>query len=106
MGTQKDFTRRWRTPIEKTSDAVRRDLLARRIRPFMLRRRKDEVASELPPKTTIVRTVELDGAQRDLYETVRSAMQERVRAAINAPVTRAQSHHRARCAAEAAAGVL
>jgi SNF2 family DNA or RNA helicase len=50
----------------------------------MLRRRKDEVATELPPKTTIVRTVELDGAQRDLYETVRTAMQERVRAAINA----------------------
>jgi SNF2 family DNA or RNA helicase len=84
LGTHKDFSRRWRTPIEKHSDAVRRDLLARRIRPFMLRRRKDEVASELPPKTTIVRTVELDGAQRDLYETVRSAMQERVRAAINA----------------------
>ena len=84
LGTHKDFTRRWRTPIEKNSDAVRRDLLARRIRPFMLRRRKDEVASELPPKTTIVRSVELDGAQRDLYETVRSAMQERVRAAIQA----------------------
>jgi superfamily II DNA or RNA helicase len=84
LGTHKDFTRRWRTPIEKQADAVRRDLLARRIRPFMLRRRKDEVASELPPKTTIVRAVELDGAQRDLYETVRTAMQERVRAAISA----------------------
>src|SRR5450631_2419604 len=58
--------------------------LARRIRPFLLRRRKDEVASELPPKTTIVRTVELEGAQRDLYEAVRTAMQERVRAAISA----------------------
>jgi len=84
LGTHKDFTRRWRTPIEKQSDAVRRDLLARRVRPFMLRRRKDEVATELPAKTTIVRTVELDGAQRDLYETVRTAMQERVRAAIDA----------------------
>lgn len=84
LGTHQDFTRRWRTPIEKGDDAVRRDLLARRIRPFMLRRRKDEVATELPPKTMIVRTVELEGAQRDLYETVRSAMQEKVRAAIAA----------------------
>jgi SNF2 family DNA or RNA helicase len=50
----------------------------------MLRRRKDEVATELPPKTIIVRTVELEGAQRDLYETVRSAMQEKVRAAVTA----------------------
>jgi superfamily II DNA or RNA helicase len=84
LGTHQDFTRRWRTPIEKGGDTVRRELLARRIRPFMLRRRKDEVATELPPKTMIVRTVELEGAQRDLYETVRSAMQEKVRAAIAA----------------------
>lgn len=63
---------------------MRRDLLARRIRPFMLRRRKDEVATELPPKTIIVSTVELEGAQRDLYETVRAAMQEKVRAAVTA----------------------
>jgi superfamily II DNA or RNA helicase len=84
LGSQKDFTQRWRTPIEKGGDTVRRDLLARRIRPFMLRRRKDEVAKELPPKTTIVRTVDLEGAQRDLYETVRAAMHEKVRAAVTA----------------------
>ena len=84
LGSHQDFTRRWRTPIEKGGDIVRRDLLARRIRPFMLRRRKDEVATELPPKTIIVRTVELEGAQRDLYETVRAAMQEKVRTAVAA----------------------
>jgi SNF2 family DNA or RNA helicase len=50
----------------------------------MLRRRKDEVAKELPAKTTIVCSVDLEGAQRDLYETVRTAMQERVRAAVSA----------------------
>jgi superfamily II DNA or RNA helicase len=83
LGTRQSFTRQWRTPIEK-GDTVRRDLLVRRIRPFMLRRRKDEVATELPPKTTIVRTVELAGAQRDLYETVRAAMQEKIQAAISA----------------------
>lgn len=84
LGSQKDFTRRWRNPIEKNNDGVRRSLLARRIRPFMLRRRKDEVAKELPAKTTIVCSVDLEGAQRDLYETVRTAMQEKVRAAVSA----------------------
>ncbi|WP_233835360.1 DEAD/DEAH box helicase [Paraburkholderia sp. ZP32-5] len=84
LGNQKDFTRRWRNPIEKNGDDVRRALLARRIRPFMLRRRKDEVAKELPPKTTIMCPVDLEGAQRDLYETVRTAMQAKVRAAISA----------------------
>jgi len=84
LGSQKDFTRRWRNPIEKNGDGVRRALLARRIRPFMLRRRKDEVAKELPAKTTILCSVDLEGAQRDLYETVRTAMQEKVRAAVSA----------------------
>jgi SNF2 family DNA or RNA helicase len=82
LGSRDDFARRWRTPIEKGGDTVRRELLARRLGPFMLRRRKDEVATELPPKTTIVRTVELEGAQRDLYETVRATMQKKVRDAI------------------------
>ncbi|MFM0672859.1 DEAD/DEAH box helicase [Paraburkholderia sediminicola] len=84
LGSQKDFTKRWRNPIEKNGDGVRRALLARRIRPFMLRRRKDEVAKELPAKTTILCSVDLEGAQRDLYETVRTAMQEKVRAAVSA----------------------
>ena len=83
LGAQKQFTKLWRTPIEKNGDAVRRDLLARRIRPFMLRRKKDDVATELPPKTMILRTVDIEGAQRDLYETVRSAMHEKVRNAIS-----------------------
>lgn len=84
LGTQKEFAQRWRNPIERGGDIVRRELLARRIRPFLLRRRKDEVAKELPPKTTIIRTVNLQGGQRDLYETVRAAMQEKVREAIQA----------------------
>jgi superfamily II DNA or RNA helicase len=79
LGTHKDFTRNWRTPIEKHGDTQRRDLLATRIRPFMLRRRKEDVAKELPPKTVIVRSVGLDGGQRDLYETVRAAMDAKVR---------------------------
>jgi SNF2 family DNA or RNA helicase len=40
------------------------------------------VAQELPPKTIIVRSVELEGAQRDLYETVRAAMDSKVREEI------------------------
>ncbi len=82
LGTSKHFTSTWRTPIEKQGNSLRHALLARRIKPFMLRRKKDEVAKELPEKTIIVRTVELEGSQRDLYETVRSAMDARVREEI------------------------
>lgn len=82
LGDSKDFARRWRTPIEKGGDSLRRDLLARRVKPFLLRRRKDEVAAELPPKNIVLRTTELEGSQRDLYEVVRSAMDEKVRSAV------------------------
>jgi len=84
LGDAKSFTRTWRTPIEKHGHGMRAQLLARRIRPFILRRRKEDVAKELPPKTIIPRTVELEDGQRDLYETVRSAMDKRVRDEIAA----------------------
>lgn len=83
LGDKTAFTRAFRTPIEKHGDTIRRDLLARRLRPFLLRRRKEDVAAELPPKTNIIRSVSLEGAQRDLYETVRSAMDEKVRQSID-----------------------
>jgi superfamily II DNA or RNA helicase len=82
LGDAKAFTKTWRTPIERHGNGLRRDLLAARVRPFILRRRKEDVAKELPAKTLIVRTVELQGGQRDLYETVRSAMDARVIEAI------------------------
>ncbi len=84
LGDAKTFNKAFRTPIEKRGDALRADLLAKRIAPFVLRRRKEDVAKELPEKTLIVRSVELVGGQRDLYETVRSAMDARVLDAIRA----------------------
>jgi superfamily II DNA or RNA helicase len=82
LGDEKTFNTAFRHPIEKQGDASRRALLTRRINPFLLRRTKDKVAKELPAKTEMVRTVELSGAQRDLYETVRLAMDKKVRTEI------------------------
>uniref|UniRef100_E6Q6S3 Putative Superfamily II DNA/RNA helicase, SNF2 family n=1 Tax=mine drainage metagenome TaxID=410659 RepID=E6Q6S3_9ZZZZ len=72
------FSRIFRTPIEKHGDALRRRALAARIKPFFMRRTKEQVAPELPEKTEIVQHIELRGAQRDLYETIRIAMHKRV----------------------------
>src|SRR4029077_1854920 len=52
------------------------------VAPFILRRTKEEVARDLPPKTEIVRPVELRGAQRDLYEGLRVAAHSEVRQLI------------------------
>jgi len=83
LGEEKAFNTGFRKPIEQQGDSVRKDLLARRVKPFMLRRTKDKVATELPPKTEIVLPVEFGAAQRDLYETVRLAMERKVRAEID-----------------------
>ena len=82
LGDAKQFRRVLQNPIEKYADEEASRRLAMRVRPFMLRRTKQEVVSELPPKTEIVRGVELEGAQRDLYESIRLAMHERVHRAV------------------------
>jgi superfamily II DNA or RNA helicase len=78
LGQRKTFARRFRTPIEKDNDPVRRRQLATRIRPFILRRTKAAVASDLPPKHTILRRITLGAEQRELYETIRATLQEKV----------------------------
>ncbi|MEN3275301.1 MAG: hypothetical protein V7631_1091 [Massilia sp.] len=83
LGEEKAFNTQFRHPIERQDDPVRRALLNRRIRPFLLRRTKDNVAKELPEKTEMIRRVELTGPQRDLYETVRLAMDKKVREEID-----------------------
>ncbi len=82
FGDEATFNRHWRYPIEREGDTLRARLLSQRLRPFILRRRKHDVARELPPKTVMTRSVALEGVQRDLYETVRSTMEAKVRDAI------------------------
>jgi SNF2 family DNA or RNA helicase len=84
LGDEEKFRRLWRRPIEEQGDDNRHQQLARRVAPFMLRRRKADVLDELPPKTEILRTVTLGDKQAALYESVRLAMDEKVRQAIAA----------------------
>src|SRR5690606_30793518 len=83
LGEARHFSREYRGPIEKHGNAQRLTHLRSRIRPFLLRRRKEEVASELPAKNEITHWVELSDAQRDLYETVRLAMDSKIRDEIH-----------------------
>ncbi len=82
LGGRKEFTEYYRTPIEKHGDSERNQSLQRRVRPFMLRRTKNEVATELPPKTVIDQRVVLGKAQAELYESIRVSMDKQVREAL------------------------
>ena len=82
LGDSKQFRRVFRTPIESHGNRAAADRLSRRLRPFLLRRTKQQVATELPEKTQIIQTVALEDQQRELYETVRLAVHRRVREEI------------------------
>jgi SNF2 family DNA or RNA helicase len=82
LGDTKQFRLWFKTPIEKYGDWSRREILAKRVKPFILRRTKNQVARELPPKTEMTRTIEIIGPQRDLYEAIRMSMEKKVRDAI------------------------
>ncbi|MBF0255119.1 MAG: DEAD/DEAH box helicase [Gammaproteobacteria bacterium] len=78
LGGPNLFQKLVRDPIEKQGDLDTNRRLAQRVRPFMLRRTKQEVLAELPPKTEIERCIELEDDQRELYESIRSIMHQRV----------------------------
>jgi SNF2 family DNA or RNA helicase len=56
--------------------------LRQRIRPFVLRRRKAEVAPELPPRSEATLPITLDERERGLYDTIRAATQSELVAAL------------------------
>jgi len=62
------FTEQYRRPIENGSDPQRLAVLRRRIRPLMLRRTKQQVAPELPPKIEQTLEVALNPAHRRVYD--------------------------------------
>lgn len=77
LGGRREFQERYVRPIaagEASSSAG----LRQRIRPFLLRRRKQEVARELPPRTDVVLYCELSKPERELYDAVRAATQDDV----------------------------
>ncbi|WP_333834906.1 DEAD/DEAH box helicase [Rubrimonas sp.] len=84
LGDRKGFRAAFRTPIERDGDAAAQARLNARVRPFLLRRTKGDVAADLPDKTEITDLVALGERQRALYETIRATMDARVRAAIAA----------------------
>lgn len=82
LGSELRFKSWFRTPIERYSDEGRLEALRALVRPHILRRRKQEVATDLPPKTRLRRPVELTGKQRELYESIRLSAHGDVRRAI------------------------
>jgi superfamily II DNA or RNA helicase len=83
LGGRADFQARWAEPINAgDNDTAAR--LRERIRPFVLRRLKRDVAAELPPRTDALMYVELDDRERATYDAIRAATQREVVAMLEA----------------------
>ena len=78
LGSTEKFKAHFAGPIEKRQDADRLVELRNRIRPFMLRRTKELVATELPPKTEQVLEVDLSPKHRRVYDTYLARERSRV----------------------------
>ena len=84
LGDEKSFNTQLRKPIERDHSPDAQLALNRRVSPLILRRTKDQVATDLPAKTELIHYVDLTKKQTDLYESVRASMDKRVRDAIAA----------------------
>ena len=85
LGNAAAFKRVYRRPIEDDADDSRLAALRERVAPFLLRRTKQAIASELPEKTEIPVYAELSGDQRELYEQLRLGQEPRIREALARP---------------------
>ncbi len=85
LGSWDRFRDRFVLPIERDDDRERRQALARLIRPFLLRRLKKQVASELPARTEVQLDVSLSRDERVLYDQIRRAALQEIGAAAQSP---------------------
>ncbi|NJN30506.1 MAG: ATP-dependent helicase [Synechococcales cyanobacterium RM1_1_8] len=71
LGSLEQFNQRFAIPVERDRDKQASQRLRKLIHPFILRRTKTQVLSELPSRTEIVLNVELSKAEKTLYEAMR-----------------------------------
>jgi len=78
LGSLPYFKREFITPIEKKNDEEKEKKLLEIIRPFVMRRTKSEVASDLPELTEQIRFCEMTDKQREIYDTEKSAIRNAI----------------------------
>jgi len=91
LGNQSYFKSEFQTPIEKKQDDGKTQKLNTIIRPFILRRNKSQVATELPEKVENIQYCTMTTMQEDHYETSKSYYRNKILQSIeNQGVNRSQ----------------
>ena len=84
LGNAKDFKERYEVPIAREKNAEAQARLGRRLKPFILRRLKRDVAADLPAKIEQVTFCELNEEQRAVYQQVMEFSRKEVLEAVGA----------------------
>ena len=84
LGSATDFRERYEQPITRDKDEAVQARLGRRLRPFILRRLKTEVAKDLPAKIQQVSFCELTDDQAQIYQQVLAVSRKEVMDAVGA----------------------
>lgn len=91
FGSVKHFRTTFSDAIDKEQDEYTSELLAKTIKPFILRRTKAQVATELPNKTESVIYCEMGKAQRKVYDQFKNYFREKLKEQIeNEGINRSQ----------------
>jgi len=78
LGSQTYFRNEYQNPIEKKGDEARSKKLSAIIKPFVLRRHKSQVATELPEKVENIQYSEMTPEQEKKYEEVKTLYREKI----------------------------
>jgi superfamily II DNA or RNA helicase len=78
LGSLDTFKELFVNPIDKKGDAAAVGQLRQLVRPFLLRRTKEQVAPDLPDKTETVLYCEMDEYQREVYDAIKEEYRERI----------------------------
>jgi len=72
LGSREFFANEFAAPIDKLGDKVTQEQLRRLCYPFILRRSKEQVAQDLPPKTEAILYCDMGTEQRKIYDSYRN----------------------------------
>jgi len=91
LGTFRAFKEQFLLPIEKGKDERAQERLFNRVRPYFMRRTKEEVAPDLPPLTEQLFFTEMTTDQKKTYDRLKSAVRNEILSMFDDPKTRLQA---------------
>ncbi|ASZ13454.1 DNA helicase [Chitinophaga sp. MD30] len=92
LGNKQYFKDIYSSPIDKFKDSRRAKELQTRIKPFVLRRTKQQVATELPEKTEMVLYCEMKQAQQEIYHKHEEEIREMIKTSMADDSTKTPMH--------------